>query len=318
MKTKVFFTGLIILSLAGFSPPLAHGQIQPVKQTTTSKQVTTVKRSFTPVKLSATELKNIQSATLMKNVLSAKSLPGVIPIDVTTPKNNDSWDAGKEYLIEWAGADEEVKIDLVPTYSPDGRQLTQVNIVGRAPNTGSYRFRVPFEWLTGPSFYQAKVSTISGKRFGYSAGNMSVYTQPVDLECLITDAIVKWESQDYLFYYESSRWLEFNVLMRNKGTISPLTIQQVLVRIIKEPENVVVCQEEWGFSGIFGHEWYRTPEPRKFDIRSWALSPVTSDLNVNIESGSYRVEVELDPANLLHEKEQTRGDNKCVKHWEII
>ena len=313
MKSKRLFTALIVLGLAGFSVPLAFGQTSTVKQTTTTKQVTTVKRSFTPVRVTATELKNIQYATTIKSVKSSVSLPGVLPIEVTSPKSNDVWDAGKEYLIQWAGADEDVRIYLVPASSPVGQRLTQVNIVNRAPNTGSYRFRVPYEWLTSPSFYQVRISTISDKRIGYSAGTISVFTQTVDLECLITDEIIKWESTDYLFYIEFDKWLEFNVLMRNKGTINPLTIQQVLVKIIKEPENIVICQEEWGFSGIYGHEWYRTPEPRKFDIHN----PLTSDNNLNLKSGAYRVEVELDPTNLLGEKEQTRGDNKCVKHWNI-
>jgi len=305
------------LGFAGFSLPLAHGQQESLQKSTSATQVTPVRITFKPVKVSETELKNVTSALPATSTVSSKTLPGALPLEVTSPANRDLWEAGKEYLIRWNGAKGEVRIDLVSALSTGGTPLAQYSIVDRAPNTGIYRFKVPNKWVMNPHGYKVRVNTLDGKQSGSSQGAISVYTQPVDLECEIVDVALAWSTTTYIFYTESSRWFEFNVLMRNKGTMNPVTIENVLVRIIKEPENVVVAQEEWGFSGIYGHEWYRLPEPRKFDIESWKMYYIVKDKNVNLKSGSYRVEVELDPQNRLGENQQTRDNNKCVKKWII-
>jgi hypothetical protein len=302
------------LLFAGFS--LYAQQISNVNQ------ITTIRQKISPVKVSDAELRNIKSKTpLITNTLSSssssKSLPGVLPIEVSSPGNNDIWEAGKEYLIRWSGASADVRIDLESTASTGGRPLAQYSIVGNAPNTGTYRFRVPFNWITNPFGYVVRVKTLDGKQTGSSASLQAVYTQAVDLECRIVDAYIKTDVDFYVVYAERDTWLEFNVLMRNKGVSSPVTIENVVVRIIKEPEGVVVRQEEWGFSGIYGHEWYKLPEPRKFDIEHITATPVSNDRSVDLKNGAYRVEVELDPQNRLGENQQCRSDNKCVKIWQI-
>jgi hypothetical protein len=287
------------------------------QQISNVNQITTVRQKISPVKVSDTELRNIKSTAPLTNALSSpsssKSLPGVLPIEVTSPANNEVWEAGKDYVIRWNGATEDVIIELISQ-----GDLKPYSIVGKAPNTGSYTFKVPYNWLTNPWAYYVRVKTISGRQSGNS-GSINVFTQPVDLECRIVDAYIKTDADYYVVYAERDKWLEFNVLMRNKGVNSPVTIENVLVRIIKEPEGVVVRQEEWGFSGIYGHEWYKLPEPRKFNIENKSVSVigVGSGKTINLKNGSYRVEVVLDPQNRLGENQQCLNDNKCVKIWQI-
>lgn len=301
-KTTLFAIALILQGLI----------ICSAQQLSNVNQIVTVKQKISPVKVSDTELRNIKStAPTMTNTLtspsSSKSLPGVIPIEVISPQNNDIWEAGKEYVIRWRGASEDVIIELISQ-----GDLKPFSIAGRASNTGSYTFRVPYNWLTNPYGYYVRVKTLSGKQSGNSGG-INVFTQTVDLECRIVDAYIKTDLDYYFLYIDGDVWLEFNVLMRNKGVQSPIIIENALVRIIKEPEGVVVKQEEWGFSGIYGHEWYKLPNPRKFNIEEWSVFKSTT----NLKRGSYRVEVELDPQNRLGEDQQCRDDNKCVKIWQI-
>lgn len=311
--------GFLLLVSAGLvSIGISAQQISNVNQ------ITTVRQKISPVRVSDTELRNIKSTEpMLTNTLSSssssKSLPGVLPIEVSSPGNNDIWEAGKEYHIRWSGASADVRIDLESTLTTGGRPLAQYSIVGSAPNTGSYRFRVPFNWMTNPFGYVVRVKTLDGKQTGSSAILQAVYTQPVDLECRIVDAYIKTDvDYYYVVYAERDEWLEFNVLMRNKGISSPVDIENVLVRIIKEPEGVVVRQETWGFSGIYGHEWYKLPKPMKFGISHTSFSYVSGyEQNVNLKNGAYRVEVELDPQNRLGENQQCRSDNKCVKIWQI-
>lgn len=326
MKTKLLFTALVTLSLAGFSLQVAIGQQESVQKISAIMQATTVRKSFKPVKASEAELKIINATLPVKTITQTQpkmSTTSIIkPIDVTSPTKNEIWKAGKEYMIKWSGASKDVRISLVSP-ATQNKPREKYQITGQTPNTGSLSFKVPYTCLIGSKGY-VQVESLDGKESGASQ-SIGVHTQLVDLECQITDAKLVSSKTDYFIYYEKETWFEFNVLIRNNGTMFPVTIREVLVRIIKEPEGVVALQEIWGFSDIYDDYWYHLPEPLKFNIKDktrWIL-PVTippvviQDMDINLKSGSYRVEVELDPQNLLHENDQTRDDNKCVNNWVI-
>jgi hypothetical protein len=148
---------------------------------------------------------------------------------------------------------------------------------------------------------------------GFSPGGIKVYTQYIDLQCAIVNPSI-WEQN---VWGNEKRWFEFNVWWRNRGTRFVKQIWPVLVRIIKEPEEVVCYQEEWGVSDVYPYTWYQLPEPRRFDIESWKHFIVDYNRHVDLEKGSYRVEVELDPYNYLGEDERLRDDNKAVARWSI-
>jgi hypothetical protein len=120
-----------------------------------------------------------------------------------------------------------------------------------------------------------------------------------------------------LFYVAKKRWIEFDVWLRNNGLRGPIDIYQVLVRIIKEPENVVVTQEEWGYGGLYPQVWYKLSEPMKFNISSIEAAPFYADKNVNFNKGAYRIEIDVDPQNRLHENERLRSDNKVIQRFHI-
>jgi hypothetical protein len=312
---------IALLGCAGFNLPLSYGQQVSRQKITSAHQVTTVHMTYKPEKVSEMELKTISEALPVRSGTSPKSLnrtqPSAFqPIEVISPENNQKWEAGNEYTISWSGAKNEVRIDLI--FSGGGvRPTAKYSIATRAPNTGTYRFKVPFNWVKDSEGYKVVIETIDGNQSGSSQGTINVYTQPVDLECRIVDSKLKRKSNYYVAYIENKRWLEFNVLMRNKGIQSPVTIQNVLVRIIKEPEGVVVAQEEWGFSGIYHHDWYKLPDPRKFNISSLEAYPFYAEENINFNNGTYRVEVELDPQNRLGEIQELRYDNKDWQPWKI-
>lgn len=324
---------LLVFELA---MPLCKGQIVTGQKTKTTQQVTTQKiitpqqiktehLNLKPVKISSAELRTLSQVASSKSFTTTQSvskypsnemtLPLVNNLEVISPVANDIWEAGREYLIKWNGGSGEVRIDL-ELVAP-GKPMTQYQIVNRTPNTGTYRFKVPYKWVGNPHDYIVRIKTLDGKQNATSKGTITVYTQPVDLECRIVDASLKESSYNAVVYYEEKRWIEFNVLMRNKGTLSPVTLQTVLVRIIKQPEGVVVAQEEWGFSGIYNHDWYKLPEPRKFNISS--KEDILSDwsYDINFKSGHYSVEIELDPQNRLGEDPNCRDDNKCVSNWKF-
>jgi hypothetical protein len=299
-------------------PPGVSGKSQVEAQKVVKVQVT-------PEKVSAAELNNFKfqaSAPRASNLKIGGAGTTGRQIDVTSPKDGDKWENGKEYGITWgaSGISGDVKIVLEKIWiHAGGKQSVEEHpIVERTANSGSYRFFVPMNYVSDPYGYHVRVSTLDGKASGKSRGAIIVNTRPIDLECMITD--LGQRTQKTVYYYkptEGEKSIRFNVWFRNKGTRSPISITEVLVRIIKEPEGVVCEQEEWGFGGIYHNDWYKLHEPRKFVVETWEHFAKDFNRNINLKAGAYRIEVELDPNNRLGEDEQLRSDNKTSAKWVI-
>ncbi len=141
-------------------------------------------------------------------------------------------------------------------------------VTGRTVNSGAYLFRVPRNFVGDYRVWHARVSTLDGTIYGWSPPSFTLYSQDVDLQCQIYDPKFGWKAVDaWSSYYDRKSWLAIQRMMRNDGTRFPISIDTVLVQIIKEPQEIVCYQEEWGFGGIYPHVWYQLPEPRKID---WA------------------------------------------------
>ncbi len=326
LKQLVNKVGLVgCLCFAELFMSYSYAQQISVQKQESAPKVQPKRMTLKPVKLNENELKNLSNLlSPVERPASSISPPGVIPIEVTMPEAEEIWEAGKQYFIKWRSGNGDVRIDLVSRLSRGGKPLSEYSIVKQAPNSGTYIFTVPYKWTIEPFAHYVRVKTLDGLRLGYSAGPRAVYTQPVDLQCLIVDTS-QWVSAKSNGSSISTvsitvkAWLEFNVLIRNKGVNSPVTIQEILVRLIKEPENIVVFQEEWSSDGIYNHDWYKLlSEPRKIDISKLKLSLENGvEKDINLSSGSYLLEVELDPHNRLGEEERYRDDNKCRKIWLI-
>ncbi len=278
--------------------------------------VKVVKVQVNPVRVSEAELKNLP---LQKSVASGTSrkigghsTPGR-KIVVTSPKDGDIWEADKEYTITWesTGITGDVKIDVATN------QYQMFPVTARTVNSGAYLFRVPRNFVGDYRVWRARVSTLDGTIYGWSPPSFILYSQDIDLQCQIYDPSKIWQSGATIFD-DTKRWLEFNVMFRNDGTRVPISIDTVLVQIIKEPQEIVCYQEEWGFGGIYPHVWYQLPEPRKIELSQLFDVLVQHHLQKNaLRDGSLRMEIWLDPQNRLGELEGLRHDNKVVMHWQF-
>ena len=278
--------------------------------------VKVVKVQVNPVKVSEAELKKLppfKAAATGSNLrFGGRSSPGR-KIVVTSPKDGDVWEAGKEYSVTWesTGITGDVKIDVA------AGQYQLHPIAARTVNSGAYLFRVPRNFVGDWRVWRARVSTLDDTIYGWSPPSFTLYSQDVDLQCQIYDPSWEWQSGKTI-YHDTKNWLEFNVMMRNDGTRLPISINTVLVQIIKEPQEIVCYQEEWGFSGIYPHVWYQLPEPRKIELSQLFDVLIQHNIQKNaLRDGSLRMEVWLDPQNRLGELEGLRHDNKAVMHWQF-
>ena len=301
-------TSTAVTPSKGVTPSLGIAE----KSSTAAQKV--AKQQFTMVKVSEAELKNFpvqKSMASSTNLeIGGKSTSGR-KIVVTAPKDGDVWEADKEYNITWESTSisGDVKIALAAS------QYDLKPITERTANTGAYRFRVPRNLVGDFRLWRVRVSTLDGTVYGWSPPYFSLYTQDIDLQCMIYDPKIGWYDHYYVFVEKAEKWMQFNVRIRNDGIRFPISIDTVLVQIIKEPEEIVCYQEEWGMGGIYPRVWYQLPEPRKFRISSFNVEGRGKKFNLN--DGAYRVEVWLDPQNRLGELEGLRQNNKAVMKWII-
>jgi hypothetical protein len=270
--------------------------------------VKVVKVQVNPVKVSEAELKNLpalKAAATGTNLKFGGHSTSGRKIVVTAPKDGDIWEADKEYTITWdsTGITGDVKIDVA------ANQYQLHPITGGTANSGAYLFRVPRNFVGDYRVWRVRVSTLDGTIYGWSPPSFILYSQDVDLQCQIYDPKICTPSGWYKRNAEE-RWLQFNVWIRNDGIRHPISVDKVLVQLIKEPDEIVCYQEEWGIGGIYPHEWYKLPDPRKIELR-----PINHDSRRN--KGVYRLEVWLDPENRLGELEGLQHDNKAVLKWTI-
>ena len=162
------------------------------------------------------------------------------------------------------------------------------------------------------------MAALDDKAEAYSP-RFAIYTEPVDMTCKIVDLRQGETRHRSVFHWETDEFLQFDVCLRNNGTQASVIVQTVSVVLIKEPEGFVVAQEEWGFgSSIYPRLWYMASEPVRFNIGNLTRSLFGGkDESVNLEAGAYRVEVTVDPNNLLGEDPTLRQDNKTIFIFDI-
>lgn len=285
-------------------------EVDVVRREISAIQPTDLQIAYIESAVSATVMQDLSGVT---NTLPA-TLGGVI--NVTAPAEDAEWVAGNKYPVQWVSGDldGDVKIDLVRTTATD-REIFP--LVARTENDGAFDCLVPGNLGCKWWGFRVRVASVKTKAEAYSAG-FTVYNEPVDMTCNIVNLKRKWEDGNYIVYFDHDEWLEFDVCLRNNGTQPSVNVPAVSVVIVKEPEEIVAYQEEWGFSNIYPRLWYMTPEPRKFDISSWWIGPFTPMFHEeDLKAGAYRVEVTVDPFNQLGEDPDLREDNKMIRRFVL-
>jgi len=284
-----------------------------------------VHRDLSPIQVPASALEAIKLPKMELGQIANvrpdvhRAIPSMI--DVSFPVAGLAWQAGTQYNIRWASNDVNgpVKIDLIKAQRGlDGVVSHQTfPVAATTENDGLFEYLVPDNFGCHSTFFVCQVAALDGSVLDASPPYFNVYTEPIDMVCQVVNLKQRQDHDTYIFWGDTEEWIEFDVWLCNNGTQPMVTVQQVFVRLIKEPENLVVAQEEWGFSGISPQLWYSTPEPRRFNVKSIFSAPFYDDMNVNLKSGEYRVEVEIDPMNRLGEDVPLRDDNKFVRIFEI-
>lgn len=309
------------------STPVVTSTTQPVNvaEHTTVASPDVVRHDFPAVQVPVSEVQMIDlptiipTSTIQPRSPQMKVLPSMI--DVTAPDSNVAWQAGEQYTIRWVSSDLDgpVKIDLIQAQRGTDGVVSYLTlpVVASTENDGAYEYLVPERMGYHSTYFTCEVSSLDGQTKDQSPAYFNLYTEPIDMTCKVVDLKQRKHSEEYYFYYETESWLEFDVWVRNDGTQRQIDFVTVSVILIKEPEELVVAQEEWGLSTINSQLWHSTPEPRRFDIKSFEISAFHDNLDVDLEYGAYRVEIQVNLDNRLGENPVLLDNNKYVCRFNI-
>jgi hypothetical protein len=326
MRANVLSTGMagvvLLLATAAAAAPSVTTQrdLKPVTQKPALSVAPNVIRfgNLTPIQVPESDLQRLEIpiAVLRPAGLVGSGLEidaDQAAITVNRPNAEDSWIAGTTQPIRWNSTDVQgaVKIDLVHAVSAQQYDFYPISAV--TENDGAYDYLVPGNLNCGWSDFYLQLATLDDSTKAFSPP-LKVYHEPVDMTGMIVDLRQVKDVNQYVDH-KSEEWLKLDVWFRNNGTQQSTTVQTIRVIVIKEPEEVVVDggHVEFGFSNMAPRLWYSTPDPLKFKVsrRVWG------DETVNMEVGTYRVEVTIDPLNLLEEGPAMLDDNHFLQRFEI-
>jgi len=264
--------------------------------------------------LSVAQASTQVAARLDQAVAELYSPPDVQTADVgqyltlTAPDWGDVWEPGGQYWVKWYSSEfgSQCFVKLVESH---GREY---QIAFYRPSRDSIFFTVPQDVMF--SDYYNVVVTQDAPIDTASSGRITVYQeQAVDLICAVDDLGTNHRER---FDPSGARTMHFSLGVKNKGTDGPLVVP-VLIRLIKQPEGIVVHQVEASVSGIYPGNWYIGIN-ESWDVRQFERGiPSGRGTGVHFDGGYYEFRVELDHQNSLNEREDLRHNNSRVQTFPI-
>jgi len=225
------------------------------------------------------------------------------------PQQDDVWAPGQQYQISWAGPGISGPIHLIlKCNTVDERRIVTTG----ASASGSFLYTVPSNMRLARNFYSL-LACNEDSTLLQTVWQISVWEpQAVDLKCVITHA------SPWRFSPSGSRDFDFDIAVINDGTSGPLTVP-ILVRLIKQPENVVIYQMQAGFGDVFPGSWYMTNGQIHWDVRELEENYTSGGRSgIDFDSGHYILEVNADVGNSLGEREELLFDNIDTKQVNVM
>jgi len=192
--------------------------------------------------------------------------------------------------------------------------------------SGSFLYTVPSDLKLGRKRYFLYAYDEDSTWIRRRVNDISIYeTQAVDLRCKVRNGTTnhnftwgKGGRQYYYFEPGGSRELDFDIAVINDGTSGPITVP-VLVRLIKQPENVVIYQMQAGFGNVYPGSWYMTNGAIHWNVRELEENYTSGGgSTIDFQSGVYWVIVTADVGNSLGERDELRHDNIDSDNFPIM
>ena len=204
-------------------------------------------------------------------------------LKIISPNRGEKWEIGKEYAIRWESKGifnpNSVKMFLLGR----GRPIIITSQQGTY-NDGTHNWRPRWD-NPPPGHYSLQIMTLDGAVKDESDGNFEIIPPPVDLSCTFRTQI-KWEggrTKKPIWYV--------TIMIHNKGTKK---LNNVMFDWVFTKNNVVIKQDGAGYGLMYPNKLYET------------------DLRQLISSGTWRIEVFVDPENRQGENEYLRRDNTAA------
>lgn len=235
-------------------------------------------------------------------------------LQVVYPKGGEELRAGHDMTIQWKSAKEKKRVSLILMVE---NLLAKTNIpiiiTKNAPNTGKYRYRLPFKWNSRLGF-RFRVVVQEGK-FKSTSQAFSVYPR-IDLVVQYPKVRFKKKGKKWakwvaaaatgtpLPLIQRNSHIEVEFQLRNMGIdiIKSRFMSKVAVRL--SPGNAELNSAGFSHHNIIPGRKYTFKA--KIDPKDWNMTP-----------GMYRLDVWVDPQNNTNEHVKLRDNNRAIIAFQV-
>ncbi|MCJ7487867.1 MAG: hypothetical protein MUQ25_17110 [Candidatus Aminicenantes bacterium] len=274
-----------------------------------------------------------QPATLKKYTAARRTLEmqqvapaKPISLKVLAPKYQDQWNVLHEYPIRWASEGLTRDDDIVIALKPISEK--RAVIIGITKNTGEYAFRVPYPLIFMSFDIQVIITPLKAR-------SVEALSEPFAILRPLVDLIANNPSISYRFPERRKRkWWEVigdiftggilwhvnavveGTLLKAEGTHMDVDVNVINKGFLTRKDVTVECsiQTDWG-NLLYSFPvqtipvvYPDSPAPATFSARTKEM---------NLEKGTYVLEVLIDPKNKTGELEPFRGNNRVTVEFEV-
>jgi hypothetical protein len=239
--------------------------------------------------------------------------PGVLKI--LYPKGGEELVAGSNIAIKWKSSKVKKSVSLIlMVENRVAKRNVPIIITKNAPNTGSYRYRLPFKWNSRLGYrYQIVVQE------GDLKANSPQFTVYPRIDIVVQNPRVRskkkggswftWATtmatgilQPALIKSKSNIEIKFDLKNTGIEIIKSKFMSKVAVRL--NPGNAELNSAGFSHQNIVPGRTYHYKA--KINPKDWDMT-----------AGNYRLEIWADPQNNTHEHEQLRENNRIIIPFRI-
>lgn len=253
-----------------------------------------------------------------ENASVAGQVPGTVELgpgslQVVYPKGGEELVAGRDMTIKWKSANKKKSVSLILLIENQLKRFP-IPITKNAPNTGQYRYRLPFKWNSRFGF-RFRIVVQEGK-FKSTSPAFSVYPR---IDLVVQNLKVRSKKKGHrwlawattlatggpmpvLIKPKSHIVVEFDLCNMGIEIIKSKFMSKVAVRL--NPGNAELNSAGFSHQNIVPGRPYHCKA--KIDPKDWDMTPA-----------SYRLEIWADPQNNTNEHEKLRDNNRVIIPFRI-
>jgi len=270
----------------------------------------------------------LKKYTLVRPTLELMQAEPATPISLKllSPKYQDQWNVLREYTIKWESegltSDDEIGIALKPI---SGKMAKIIAIV---KNTGEFTYQVPYPLIFMGFDIQVIITPLKDRA-------VEVLSEPFVILKPMVDLIANHPTVSYKVPQRRKRsWLEVLgdiftggitwyanevveiAKLKAEGTTMEVDVNVMNKGFLTRQNVAVECSIQTTWGNVL-HSFARQHIPVVYPDIPAPVSFSDKTKGMNLEAGTYILEILIDPDNRAGERDAFRGNNRVIAEFEV-